>query len=574
MYSGVTVRRVLQHPEFEGAHVLAGAENLDKPVESVTVAEIPDIAHWLNGNDFVHGVGSFFGQANGTVDEAALLQWVRDLIDGGAACLALKTHRYINEVPQSVLQLGDEEGFPIIELPEGVIQARISSIVFQMISEAEQAREQRRTKLFTDMVRDLSGPHVLSHDAERMAVYLHHPVAILSADFDFLGTSFDGGDSDIDVSELGRNVKKAITAGDTLEQVAVTEGQTIYSLQARDSYGVGYQLVATDIVYAGENLGYVCMVGAEKPLSNEDIYFFASLAEVLTIDMSQHAMVETSSLTSRRDFFAAISEPQMDERRALHLADLIGLNYVQPMRIAIISFSPQTGNFTTESSFFGEQERRAMNTVSQQLHSILGSEETLFVCPWERGVAIIFTEEKHTPERYSEIVESVVNALSAAPAITDVIAGIGQAGSGIAGIHQSAENAFYAVKCIELFSLSEKVIRYDELGSYLFLSAALCSADASREYVDFILGALLNQESQYRDELLETLEVYLKVNGSYAAAAKELYVHVNTVRYRIAKIAELLPVDLTSSDGKGAIWLAMRINKILTKGSPATPRCK
>ncbi|MDD7464946.1 MAG: PucR family transcriptional regulator ligand-binding domain-containing protein [Actinomycetaceae bacterium] len=576
MYSGVTVRRILQRPEFAGARVLGGENNLDRVVTSVTVAEIPDIARWLNGNDFVHGVGRLFARSDGSVDEEGLYQWVRDLIDGGAACLAIKTRRYIKELPAAVIQLGDEAGFPIIELPDGVIQGQVSEIIFQMILEAGQEREQQRTRLFTEMVRDLTGPHLLSHDARRMAVYLGYPIAIVDACYAFLGTSFTGAEEEsTDLSALQQGIKKAVAAGEQLSKVTVTDDQILVGYVDTDTHGAQRQLVVAGITYKGQNLGYVCLVGNEDPICPDTIYFFASLAEVITVDMSQNMMVETSSLISRSDFFAVISEPEVDERKALHLADLIGLNYVQPMRVAVIALGAKAKNFAPEFSFLGEEERKAVSYISQYLRSTLARSEEYFVCAWERGVAVIFMGERYSAERYSAIVQAAVRQLSSALHVADVIAGIGQGGHGIAGVHESAENALYALKCIETFSLTEQVIRYDELGPYLFLSAALCSADASRKYVDFVLGPLLNQESEYRDELIDTLFVYLETGGSYAAASKKLRVHVNTVRYRISKIAELLPVDLSSVDGKGSVWLAMRINTLLATSmqSSGGPSC-
>lgn len=575
MYGGVTVRKILQLPEFDGAQVLGGADNLDRVVTSVTVAEIPDIARWLNGNDFVHGVGRLFARPDGTVDNEGLYQWVRDLIDSGAACLAIKTRRYLKKLPDEVIQLGDEEGFPIIELPDGVVQGRVSEIIFQMILEASQEREQQRTRLFAEMVRDLTGPHLLAHDARRMAAYLDYPIAIVDAHYTFLGASFiESEEEPIDLPTLRQGIKKVVATGDPLPDMAVADEQVLVSHTITDSHGAERQLVVAGITYMGENLGYVCMIGETEPICSDTIYFFASLAEVLTVDMSQNVMVETSSLISRSDFFAAISEPEVNERKALRLADLIGLNYVQPMRVAMIAFGAKAKNFAPEFSFFGEEERKAISYVTQYLRATLTRGEEYFVCAWERGVVVIFLGEKRPAERYSALIEDAVKQVSAALKVKGVIAGIGQSGTGISGAHESAETALYALKCIETFSLADTVIRYDELGAYLFLRAALCSTDASRKYVDFMLGPLLGQESEYRDELLETLFAYLETGGSYSAASKKLNVHVNTVRYRIGKISELLPVDLSTVDGKGSVWLAMRINTLLaaTQGSGA-PIC-
>jgi hypothetical protein len=57
--------------------------------------------------------------------------------------------------------------------------------------------------------------------------------------------------------------------------------------------------------------------------------------------------------------------------------------------------------------------------------------------------------------------------------------------------------------------------------------------------------------------LLETLTVYLEHAGSLEAAARMLYVHPNTVRYRLGRVAEL--TGMTPSNGRGAFALRVAV---------------
>nr|WP_228721201.1 helix-turn-helix domain-containing protein [Arthrobacter sp. 260] len=59
-------------------------------------------------------------------------------------------------------------------------------------------------------------------------------------------------------------------------------------------------------------------------------------------------------------------------------------------------------------------------------------------------------------------------------------------------------------------------------------------------------------------QLLETVRVYLAHRGQWEAAGRELGVHRNSVRYRIAQAKELLGVDLDDPDVTAQLWLALR----------------
>ena len=74
-----------------------------------------------------------------------------------------------------------------------------------------------------------------------------------------------------------------------------------------------------------------------------------------------------------------------------------------------------------------------------------------------------------------------------------------------------------------------------------------------------LLGPLLAYDERHRAELLPTLREFLACSGSWHACAAAMYVHVNTVRYRIRRIEELTGRDLSSLDDQVDFFLALRI---------------
>jgi len=62
------------------------------------------------------------------------------------------------------------------------------------------------------------------------------------------------------------------------------------------------------------------------------------------------------------------------------------------------------------------------------------------------------------------------------------------------------------------------------------------------------LRALTPLEPTDRDEALRTLDAYFSHPGNISQAAREMHVHPNTFRYRLAKVSDLLGVDLDDRD--------------------------
>ena len=69
--------------------------------------------------------------------------------------------------------------------------------------------------------------------------------------------------------------------------------------------------------------------------------------------------------------------------------------------------------------------------------------------------------------------------------------------------------------------------------------------DEGRRLAEDVLGAVLDQPTEERDILLETLHAYLTSGGSSDRAAHALHCHANTVRYRLRRIRELTGRSLT-----------------------------
>ena len=68
-----------------------------------------------------------------------------------------------------------------------------------------------------------------------------------------------------------------------------------------------------------------------------------------------------------------------------------------------------------------------------------------------------------------------------------------------------------------------------------------------RAFADDVLGELAAHDVAQRSALLETLAAFLGANGNFRRAGDELFVHVNTVSYRIKRIEEITALDLDSS---------------------------
>jgi purine catabolism regulator len=82
-----------------------------------------------------------------------------------------------------------------------------------------------------------------------------------------------------------------------------------------------------------------------------------------------------------------------------------------------------------------------------------------------------------------------------------------------------------------------------------------------KNFKEEILGSLLAYEGS--GDLVKTLEVYFEHNGNLSQAAEALYIHRNTLIYRMERIAEITGLDLDKTETRLAVQLALRIHRMM-----------
>ena len=90
------------------------------------------------------------------------------------------------------------------------------------------------------------------------------------------------------------------------------------------------------------------------------------------------------------------------------------------------------------------------------------------------------------------------------------------------------------------------------------LLLASVPAPVLRSFRDRLLGPLQQYDDRHNAELTSTLRSFLACDGSWSACASQLYVHVNTVRYRISRIEALTGRDLSALADRVDFFLALR----------------
>ena len=129
------------------------------------------------------------------------------------------------------------------------------------------------------------------------------------------------------------------------------------------------------------------------------------------------------------------------------------------------------------------------------------------------------------------------------------------------GVEHFAPQYYQACRAMELdkrLGAGNTVCRYSD---YAFFDL-LCNAKPPtplKNFCDPALETLRRYDSKNDTDLFETLGTYLQCGCSIKCTAEKMFLHRNSLAYRLKRIAELTQVDLENSNTRFLLNMSYRI---------------
>jgi len=177
--------------------------------------------------------------------------------------------------------------------------------------------------------------------------------------------------------------------------------------------------------------------------------------------------------------------------------------------------------------------------LSDRLYALLTDSEELArrcICMEWRGMLILLL--RSAEEEETDVKQTIRDLLSSAGVSEqEAIAGISDLRREPATFGMALGEAIYAVRTAKVLALPMQLSSDMGLYAYLFpMSENPFVCEQCRK----TLARIREYDQQNRTNLEQTADVYVRERMEIAAAAKALFQHPNTVRYRLTKIQKLM----------------------------------
>ncbi|MFH8344094.1 PucR family transcriptional regulator [Streptomyces sp. NPDC018045] len=475
---------------------------LDRPVEAATVSDLLHPGKWLQGGELLMTIGLVL-----PMEPAACRAYVRDVTEGGAACLALGlgTGLPYQEAPAPLVDAAREAGLPLLTVPDDVPFIAVTKAVFDARADEQRAvlhrafaTQRRLTAAATD-----SG---LQPMLEEWTAATGVGAAVLDPLGRLLAT---GG---------GQRTPPPAAAHDLVERVAAR------GLRGSASSTAGGRQMEVQPLGARRLRGLLLLTGSPDAAARAVV---PGLVSLLSLELERRHLMDEPE---RRRRSALLSELLSDaEGPAGRARGILAAAGLHDDRVRGVVVEPPAAGPADS----GPHDIAADLALAVPGGLVRVADSGLVEAVVGAGLDVRDVLGRFAPRRPAGI-----GPLTPPDAVRVSL----RQAAGLLGVSRASgvpEEARQSAASRLLLDLGDRRTLHG--------------------YADAVLGPL--DLAEHGEELLTTLAAWLETGGAWDATSRRLGVHRHTVRNRLDKAMALTGRRLDDPDDRFDLWLATRVRR-------------
>lgn len=317
-----------------------------------------------------------------------------------------------------------------------------------------------------------------------------------------------------------------------LEQARTTHTETNYSGVYLDYYEtLEFFALSSDLIAGNNVIGTLCLLDVDASDYQEQAETFNLFSRILPKKLSA-----SESLNLQPDRIE-----RADINRGAKWVRKIKGDLFQNFYLAVIH-APD-----------------ALPANIQQLKSDLERNHFLFrLVEHQPYIVILFNVQD------SDEAELMCAALSQFSREYSLPIGLSYRFSTTASIHDCFQQAATTLQVSEYLKLEPQLLQFERYNVYTLLCDMMHTADLDC-YRNEALDDLQREDDKNGTQLYKTLKAFISCGGSKQKASQALYIHRNTLSYRLEQIADILHMDINNTDVQTRLYLDIRIKEVLDR---------
>lgn len=533
-----TIKDILNNKRFIDLKLINSEANLDREVSTIESTETPDIASYMAPNAFLLTTAMVYKD-----NQKGLSDLIIQLNNLPCAALGIKLGRFVDKLDDSVIETANRLNFPLIQIP---LHMTLGNIFHKLLSHLWS--DQNEQLLYSlNIQRQFSNLMIRNASLDVLIRNLSHtlkqPIALVDPFGNIINTSSNAKSRNY--KKVLRDIVEGLSSKSdstkpmnvSLEDISINSKKAnIYPISMAGYYP--YYL----IIFDAENMEY--------PISNMAI---EQAILILAFTLYKNLRVSFSTLSSKEEFLKDLMNyntyESFSESQLLYKGGKYGFVSSSSYQVIIGSISNRE-EFINNTPVMEEWYTLVFNWLDEKLSKDIKN-HILF--PDRESFDYIILLQKSSDKLIDRLVsyrKVLQNTLQ-----LDMNFYMGKSVKDINSIKDSYRDG---IDAIEFGTVKDNIgfIKYnDQLDTFALLS--LLPKSQIEGFVQDTLKTLAYPKDEHSLDLRNTLKVFLDLNCNITDTANTLFIHRNTVKYRIEKCIEILGQNVSDPNYSLKLRLAL-----------------
>lgn len=448
------------------------------------------------------------------------------------------------DVPEEIAEKASGLNLPLLVAPPGISvrdahqsivslladrQAATSERGMQLYRKlAEMSREEQGLQAMTDVMAKLTGKIVVIQDKRLEVRAISSPRT-----------------TDLEEQELVELLMHR-------EELPAVLRNRKAAAKARQSYwqqllpGTNLARLISPIISGDRARGYLSVVGPADQLDMLDTLTVEHGAAACALEMAKAKAVSEAKKELRGDFLEGLLAGTLPDREIGRLAGRLDHDTSLPHAILVLDWNTA--------------ERPSLRRLETAVNWLLSSHPrpALVHIYGDQHICIFQSLKDETDmESVHELSRRLLEQIGAEFPNVPLIGGVSGPAMSLADWPAFYQQALQAMELGQRLKINQ-VVDFDSLGIYRLLGR-LENIPAVVEFTKQVIGPLAQYDEQHRSALVQTIDAYFNHHGNISQTAESLFIHRNTLLYRLDRIQELTGHKLDQANMRLALQLALKL---------------
>lgn len=551
-----TIQWLIDQNVVSGITCIAGEKGINRTISSINIMDNPDTVPWLKQDELILSTGYLFSSTD------LYKQIITDLYERGCSGLGIKMNRYIDELPKEMLEQANALGFTIFSIPFALTMEQIVNLVYRKIFEDDMSASQRIASIYKKTMESvLKKRHFLSV-LESISDSVKAPTFLTTSHFEIIEYFIPKNFGQSFPFSFSKDANTLFSENDILrlQEEYLRNPVPVLSHFIKINKDE-YHFLIFAITQKKSLLGYLICLEDGHVFSSFEYELISNINSILAFALMNNTLLTEGQRSNQDIFYSQIlSGTLKTESEIKPLCQQYGFDYLSSRICVTLKIDNYEQLSIAQRRAF---ERKVWNLITPILSKTeIDFDRTVYVTNF-----VIFMRIKEPLSlrkilpRITNIVTTLIKKL-AQEEIT-ALAGISKCMEGASTIYLSYAQSLNALELGKKLHPKSKVFSYYTNQIYHIISANFTHTYLTDMYNE-ILKPIDDYDRENGAELCKTLYEFLKCGQNVTQASKALFIHRNTMMYRLEQIEQLIDVDYKNLDDMFMIQFGFYIQKLLS----------